>query len=105
MGENINDLIEKYKKENDKIRKDRPDLKWVNDYSPEAIKLFQNEMFIHELSKILKQQSLPDDNEVGNIVDKIAYKQYHEDQADDFLEKVWMLKRKIEKWFGKEYKI
>jgi len=37
-------------------------------------------------------RSLPSDEEIGKIVEQIAYKQLHEEQADDFLEKVWILK-------------
>jgi hypothetical protein len=48
---------------------------------------------------------LPDDDEVEDLVNEIAYKQYHGEQADDFLEKMWIVKKRIEKWFGKEYKL
>jgi hypothetical protein len=37
-------------------------------------------------------RQLPHDEEIGRIVQEIAYKQHHEEQADDFLEKVWILK-------------
>jgi hypothetical protein len=37
-------------------------------------------------------RSLPSDEEIGKVVERIAYKQLHEDHGDDFLEKVWILK-------------
>lgn len=51
------------------------------------------------------RQSLPDDDEVEDLVNEIAYKQHHGEQGDDFLEKMWIVKQKLKKWFGKEYKL
>ena len=35
------------------------------------------------------------DEEIGILVNEIAYKQHHEEQSDDFLEKVWIVKKWI----------
>lgn len=43
--------------------------------------------------------SLPTDDELGEIVDKIAYTQQEKEQADDFVNKIWLLKYFIEKHF------
>ena len=32
------------------------------------------------------------DTEIGEIVQEIAYKQHHEEQADDYLEKIYILR-------------
>ena len=42
-----------------------------------------------------------DDNEVGNMVNEIAYKQYKEDQFDDFVEKVYIARSFIEQILNK----
>ena len=54
-----------------------------------------------ELTKNVEQ---PDDGEIEDLVNEIVYKQHHEEEGDDFLEKMWIVKKKLEKWFGKEYK-
>ena len=37
-------------------------------------------------------RQLPSDTEIGEIVQEIAYKQHHEEQADDYLEKIYILR-------------
>lgn len=39
----------------------------------------------------LKEILISDEN-IGELVEEIAYKQHHEDQGDDFIEKVWKVK-------------
>lgn len=47
------------------------------------------ETFLFCINKLL--ESIPD-NKIEGIVDKIAYSQLAEEQSDDFLEKIWILK-------------
>jgi len=50
-------------------------------------------------------QNLPTDSQIEEMVNEIAYKQHHEEQADDFLEKLWIAKEHIAKWFKTKYDI
>ena len=55
---------------------------------------------IFDVSKML-----PDDEQIGKIVHKIAYTQQGEEQEEDFVQKVWILKNFIEKQFNAEYDV
>lgn len=48
-------------------------------------------------------KSLPTDEQLGGIVHKIAYTQQAEEQGDDFINKVWILKNFIEQHFNIEF--
>lgn len=67
------------------------DPKWVNDYAvAKVIRALRKR--IEELNAQQQDKELPDDDEIGNLVKKICYQQLAEEQSDDFIEKVWIVK-------------
>jgi hypothetical protein len=62
-----------------------------------------HEQQVKLLATPVVSKSLPTDEQLGEIVHKIAYTQQAEDQGDDFVNKVWMLKNFIEQHFDVVY--
>jgi hypothetical protein len=50
------------------------------------------ESLIQSQVEVKERFQFPTDDDIGKIVQKIAYEQLHEEQCDDFIEKIWIVK-------------